>query len=55
MACKALRRLIWVLPPLPNACELPPRARPRPRPRPRPRLVYPVFRLNADTRDELRY
>ena len=52
VACEALRELIWVLLPLLDVCNLPPRARlrprPSPRPPPRPRRVYPVFRSNAD-------
>jgi hypothetical protein len=46
VVCKVVLGLIWLLPPLLEVCALP--LRPRPRPRPRPRLVYPVFRSNAE-------
>ena len=42
MLCEASCELIWVLLPLLDVCKLPPRARPR------PRIIYLVFRLNAD-------
>ena len=40
MICKAVLELIWLLPSLLKVCALPLR--------PCPRLVYPVFRLNAE-------